>query len=65
MHLELEVPLQRNYHSFIYLYFLQAAGYGLPVVATRNGGPVDIIKVKSERIYICSVAKNAKSTKSG
>lgn len=25
--------------------FLQAAAYGLPIVATRNGGPVDIIKV--------------------
>lgn len=24
---------------------LQAAAYGLPVVATKNGGPVDIIKV--------------------
>lgn len=24
---------------------LQAAAYGLPVVATKNGGPVDILKV--------------------
>lgn len=26
---------------------LQAAAYGLPVVATKNGGPVDILKVIS------------------
>lgn len=25
--------------------FLQASAYGLPTVATKNGGPVDILKV--------------------
>lgn len=25
---------------------MQAAAYGLPVVATKNGGPVDILKVE-------------------
>ena len=24
---------------------MQAAAYGLPIVATKNGGPVDIIRV--------------------
>ena len=29
----------------IYHYVWQAAAYGLPIVATKNGGPVDIVKV--------------------
>lgn len=42
----------RSYHCHISvdkyvesLDFLQAAAYGLPIVATKNGGPVDIVKV--------------------
>ena len=32
----------------IFLWFrFQAAAYGLPVVATKNGGPVDILKVST------------------
>ena len=31
---------------YIYIWSLQAAAYGLPVVATKNGGPVDILKVR-------------------
>lgn len=32
--------------------FLQASAYGLPVVATKNGGPVDILKVKTVRVTL-------------
>lgn len=31
---------------------LQAAAYGLPVVATKNGGPVDILKVGVSNKYL-------------
>lgn len=34
-----------NYMTFLVPPTLQAVAYGLPVVATKNGGPVDILKV--------------------
>lgn len=33
------------FYDSMCLQVLQAAAYGLPVVATKNGGPVDILKV--------------------
>lgn len=36
--------------------FLQAAAYGLPIVATKNGGPVDILKVILN-LYILKTSK--------
>jgi len=41
----MKYDLQGKLHCFLVLPTLQAAAYGLPVVATKNGGPVDILKV--------------------
>jgi len=34
---------------------LQATAYGLPFVATKNGGPVDILKVMNYHIPISNL----------
>lgn len=53
-----------KFHTFFFFFGVaeQAAAHGLPIVATKNGGPVDIHRVHSDFPYILVIRDQMKES---